>query len=323
MKETVYQISAGVRLSIALIADTHNVDPSSILSSLQVHHPDIIAIAGDLLIGYRPDDENLIVKQQENVLPLVCGCVDIAPTFISLGNHEWMISPEDIEVLERTGAVVLDNGFVPYRPYSVDSPGEDHKSRAVETVARTVDGPSVGNKKSSAAAAVDADAHKKSSGDMDVAVNETRVMIAGLTSAIVTNFQQFRMEEGGRYPYRPRYSHASHLDTNSAWLSEFEKQDGYRILLSHHPEYWSLREPWLSEKRIDLVLSGHAHGGQWRVMGRGLYAPGQGWMPKFTSGVYEGEYGSMIVSRGLANTAGVPRLFNEPEIVYVEVRSND
>ena len=298
MKETVYRISAGVRLSIALIADTHNVDPVSILSSLQVHQPNIIAITGDLLIGHRPDDENLIVKQQENVLPLVSGCVDIAPTFISLGNHEWMISPEDIEVLNSTGAVVLDNKFT---SLNISGGGVD----------------------ADASAAVDVDAHKKSSGDMDVAVNETRVMIAGLTSAIVTNFQQFRMEEGGRYPYRPRYSHASHLETNSTWLAEFEKQDGYRILLSHHPEYWSLREPWLSEKRIDLVLSGHAHGGQWRVMGCGLYAPGQGWMPKFTSGVYEGEYGSMIVSRGLANTAGVPRLFNEPEIVYVEVRSND
>ena len=111
MKETVYRISAGVRLSIALIADTHNVDPSSILSSLRTYQPELICITGDLLIGHRPDDENLIVESQENVLPLVSGCVDIAPTFISLGNHEWMISPEDIEVLNSTGAVVLDNGF--------------------------------------------------------------------------------------------------------------------------------------------------------------------------------------------------------------------
>ena len=107
--------------------------------------------------------------------------------------------------------------------------------------------------------------------------------------------------------------------SGSAWLQEFEDESGYRILLSHHPEYWSLREPQLCEHPIDLVLSGHAHGGQIRLFNRGIYAPSQGWMPKYTSGVFEGEHGNMVVSRGLANTASVPRLFNEPELVYVEV----
>lgn len=51
---------------------------------------------------------------------------------------------------------------------------------------------------------------------------------------------------------------------------------------------------------IDLVLSGHAHGGQIRLFGQGLFAPGQGILPKYTSGVHE----NMIISKGLANTAG-------------------
>lgn len=262
MKETVYRIPAPVHFSIALLADTHNIAPTDILLSLKTYQPDLICIAGDILIGYRPEGNELIVKEQENVLPLVSGCVSVAPTFISLSNHEWMICQEDIVALESAGDVVLDNRFISYT------------------------------------------------------VNGVRLWIGGLTSAIVTNFQQFREEKGGRYPYRPRHSHSSHLKTDSAWLSEFEKQNGYKVLLCHHPEYWSLREPWLSEKKIDLSLSGHAHGGQVRLFGQGLYAPGQGWMPRFTSGVYDGR---LIVSRGLANTAGVPRLFNEPEIVYVEV----
>ena len=71
MKETVYHISAPAHFSIALLADTHNTDPAPILASLQVRRPDIVAIAGDILIGYRPESDNLIVESQENVLPLV------------------------------------------------------------------------------------------------------------------------------------------------------------------------------------------------------------------------------------------------------------
>ena len=83
----------------------------------------------------------------------------------------------------------------------------------------------------------------------------------------------------------------------------------YIILLSHHPEYFQ-RLP----KGIHLVLSGHAHGGQWRLFGRGLYAPNQGWLPRYTKGIYEKR---MIVSAGLTNTAHVPRLFNPTEVIYV------
>ena len=56
----------------------------------------------------------MIDETQENVLPLVSGCAAIVSTFTSPGNHEWMISFEDVEVLERAGATVLDNRFVSY-----------------------------------------------------------------------------------------------------------------------------------------------------------------------------------------------------------------
>ena len=68
---------------------------------------------------------------------------------------------------------------------------------------------------------------------------------------------------------------------------------------------------------IDLTLSGHAHGGQIRLLGQGLFAPGQGVLPRYTSGVYEGR---LIVSRGLANTTFVPRLFNPTEMVYIHLQ---
>ncbi len=80
-----------------------------------------------------------------------------------------------------------------------------------------------------------------------------------------------------------------------------------------------MRKPKLCEREIDIVLSGHAHGGQIRLFGKGLYAPGQGLFPEYTKGMWMGKNGWLVVSTGLANTSSiVPRLFNPTEIVYVE-----
>ena len=76
----------------------------------------------------------------------------------------------------------------------------------------------------------------------------------------------------------------------------------------------------LRDRNIDLVLSGHAHGGQIRLLGRGLYAPGQGILPAYTGGLHSGPHGKLLISRGLSNTAlPVPRLFNPPEIVAADL----
>lgn len=96
---------------------------------------------------------------------------------------------------------------------------------------------------------------------------------------------------------------------NLAWLDEFCEQKGYRILLSHHPEYFE----FLKDYDIDLILSGHAHGGQWRFFGLPIFAPGQGLFPKYTSGFYENK---MFVSRGVTNATPVPRIGNKTEVVF-------
>lgn len=98
------------------------------------------------------------------------------------------------------------------------------------------------------------------------------------------------------------------------WLDEFCNTDGFKLLLCHHPEYYP---KYLRGLDVDLILSGHAHGGQIRLFGRGLYAPGQGVLPKYTSGIFDGR---MVVGRGLANTGGIiPRLFNRRELVLIDV----
>ncbi len=97
-----------------------------------------------------------------------------------------------------------------------------------------------------------------------------------------------------------------------AWLSKFAALEGYKILLSHHPEYY---KPYIKSLPIDLTLSGHAHGGQWRFFGRGVFAPGQGFFPKYTSGLYDGK---LLVGRGLGDShAFPPRIFNKTEVIEV------
>ena len=94
--------------------------------------------------------------------------------------------------------------------------------------------------------------------------------------------------------------------------------ENFTVLLSHRPELAEL----YSTYPFDLVLSGHAHGGQWRIPGilNGLYAPHQGLFPEYAGGRYEFAQQTFIVSRGLAReSTKVPRIFNRPELVIVDV----
>lgn len=89
------------------------------------------------------------------------------------------------------------------------------------------------------------------------------------------------------------------------------------ILLSHRPEYF---EEYIRYD-FDLVLCGHAHGGQWRIpyILNGLYAPNQGLFPKYAGGEYREGDTVMIVSRGLARESTVvPRFYNRPELVIID-----
>lgn len=96
------------------------------------------------------------------------------------------------------------------------------------------------------------------------------------------------------------------------------ESDRYKILICHHPEYYP---QYLKDTDIDLIVSGHAHGGQWRLFGHGIFAPGQGLFPKYTSGLYDKK---LAVSRGCSNSTRhlyVPRLFNPVEIMLIEIKT--
>jgi predicted MPP superfamily phosphohydrolase len=101
------------------------------------------------------------------------------------------------------------------------------------------------------------------------------------------------------------------------FLSRFDQQDGYKILLCHHPEYFARYIRTLS---IDLTVSGHAHGGQWCLFGRGIYAPGQGLFPRYTHGVHHA--GRLLVSRGVGDSTFIPRIGAPNEIIMIHLSRN-
>ena len=128
-----------------------------------------------------------------------------------------------------------------------------------------------------------------------VKVGQTMLNIAGLSDP-------YR-----HYPFRETFNQLS---------ESIKEEEGVKILLSHRPEYAGLYE----KGNYDLVLSGHAHGGQVRIPGwiNGLYAPGQGLFPKYAGGYYKLKKDThFIVSRGLAIYPTLPRVFNPPEIVSI------
>lgn len=102
-------------------------------------------------------------------------------------------------------------------------------------------------------------------------------------------------------------------------LEDLQSSDAFTVLLSHRPEFFDI----YAEHGFNLVLSGHAHGGQFRFpFVGGFIAPGQGLFPEYDSGLYKKDDTSMIVSRGLGNSIIPLRLFNRPEIVTIVLSAN-
>lgn len=103
-------------------------------------------------------------------------------------------------------------------------------------------------------------------------------------------------------------------------FEELKEETAYQILLSHRPEFIDLYK----ETSFDLVVSGHSHGGQIRIplLLNGLYAPNQGWFPKYAGGHYRHEGINHVVSRGVSFNPRLPRIFNPPEIVVIEIKGD-
>ena len=136
---------------------------------------------------------------------------------------------------------------------------------------------------------------------VDITIGDEAITLIGI------NDSSFRMEE---YVDDTMMQNVSHQ-----LMSVIPDNDNYKVLLAHKPHYFDAYAG-----QVDLVLSGHAHGGQFRIpfIG-GLVAPGQGFFPEYYEGSHIKENTEMIVSRGIGNSIIPFRINNKPEIVVAEL----
>ena len=160
--------------------------------------------------------------------------------------------------------------------------------------------------------------HEAWTGEMDALYQQTEeagVTVLRMSSGVLTVRGQRIALCGVPDPYEMVYSGAP--DTEEQLRQALEDVDSadFTVLLAHRPELLAK----YAQFPLDLVVSGHAHGGQVRIPGvlNGLYAPNQGWFPKLAGGAYTQDGTTLIVSRGLAVRTRLPRIFNRPEVVLV------
>ena len=168
------------------------------------------------------------------------------------------------------------------------------------------------------------------SGNHESRVLEYEALKTGLIEAgvVILENQKVRITRNGAYialigiddpSFRNKDLFEDGASASASALSELQNEsDGYTVLLAHRPELFHT----YANAGIDLVFSGHAHGGQFRLpfIG-GLFAPHQGFFPKFDAGLFSEGSTSMIVSRGLGKSIIPLRFNNRPEIVVAELKS--
>lgn len=155
--------------------------------------------------------------------------------------------------------------------------------------------------------------------EMWLTEDESDTLYSGMTSADVTILDSTTITlENGIYLTGLGDDHL--YDGTLAKLSESVPDDALHIVLAHEPQY--LEEEYTLSSP-DLIITGHAHGGQVRLpfIG-GIVAPDQGFFPKYTAGEYKSGDTTMYVSRGLGNSVIPLRLFNTPEINLLKIKAN-
>ena len=168
------------------------------------------------------------------------------------------------------------------------------------------------------------------SGNHEARVNEYEELKTGLISAGVIILEDTQTEisiEGQTITligvndpsFQTDYLFGDSETVMNSKLTELHTDgEAFTILLSHRPELFDL----YVNAGIDLILAGHAHGGQIRLPALGgVIAPNQGLFPKYDAGMFQEENSQMIVSRGLCDTVFPPRINNKPELVVITLTS--
>lgn len=168
-------------------------------------------------------------------------------------------------------------------------------------------------------------------GNHEARITEYDDLKTGLESAgvVVLENQRIELERNGETvaligvddpSFQTDYLTGDSAAVMSGTLNRLTGEDAFTILLSHRPELFDTYKA----HGIDLVFSGHAHGGQFRLpFVGGLVAPNQGLFPKYDSGLYTQGNTNMLVSRGIGNSIIPIRFNNRPEIIVVELRTEE
>lgn len=312
MITTRYKISAPVKnsLRIALAADLHDRPGGEVLKRLKQEQPDLILAAGDILErctegesqytkaemdawqGLRKKNKiasgamKTVMKigysmhekhEFSEGIEFLKEASEIAPVFYSPGNHEWYFMKEDQKVFSEKRIFLLENEDICWNLVENRLVSEKERGHNSKT----------GN-------VMKNENNLKSRSDLNNGCNTG-----------IENVPEKIIRIGG---LATRYD----LD----WLHAYATKPGYKILICHHPEYYRRYIKDTEWDTFDLIVSGHVHGGQWRIGRHGVLAPGQGLFPKYCYGCYDKK---LIVSAGLSNTACVPRFGNPTELVLIDV----
>lgn len=312
MITTRYKISAPVKnsLRIALAADLHDRPGGEVLKRLKQEQPDLILAAGDILErctegesqytkaemdawqGLRKKNKiasgamKTVMKigysmhekhEFSEGIEFLKEASEIAPVFYSPGNHEWYFTKEDQKVFSEKRIFLLENEDICWNLVENRLVSEKERGHNSKT----------GN-------VMKNENNLKSRSDLNNGCNTG-----------IENVPEKIIRIGG---LATRYD----LD----WLHAYATKPGYKILICHHPEYYRRYIKDTEWDTFDLIVSGHVHGGQWRIGRHGVLAPGQGLFPKYCYGCYDKK---LIVSAGLSNTACVPRFGNPAELVLIDV----
>ncbi len=139
----------------------------------------------------------------------------------------------------------------------------------------------------------------------EIRVKNTDIIIGGIDDPDVARYE------------KTGFNLKREMDNN---FSELTDKPCFKILLAHRPELIEMYKNY----SFDLVLSGHSHGGQVRIpfILNGLFSPNQGWFPEYAGGEYRHYTLTHIVSRGVSYNPRLPRIFNPPEVVVIDIEGD-
>lgn len=283
---------------------------NNLLKRVKELNPDIILFTGDLIDSRRYEEE---VSSST-----MASLVNIAPVYYVIGNHEARRDEYDnslqqklinsgVKVL-RNDAHVIEKKGQSFYILGVDDPYKDNRSYSKKGKDSEVLKRNINEALKKIAEEREKDTLSQGillKNGKGLSQEMNSVQWKGLSHESIPKNRQGLSEE-----VMSKHSEGLFKEASSS-------KNHFTLLLSHRPEQIET----YAQCGIDLVFSGHAHGGQMRIpfTGQGGFAPNQGKFPKYTSGIHMLGDTALVISRGLGNSSFPFRVFNRPEIVLVEL----